>query len=75
MPLPVRSTAKLSDLDGQLKRLVWEGDDRNAYMAHKAKWDEAIADMNQILGKLGAAVQDARGGYGQTETSGANAWQ
>ena len=66
--------SKLSDLASQLKKLQWDGEDRNAYMAHQAKWDSAVADMNQILNKLGGAVQEARGGYGATETSGANAW-
>ena len=26
---------KLSELDSQLKKLQWDGDDREAYMAHK----------------------------------------
>jgi WXG100 family type VII secretion target len=66
---------KLSELDSQLKKIEWEGGDREAYLAHKAKWDAAIADMNQILLQLGAAVQTARGGYGDTEQSGVQAWQ
>jgi len=66
---------KLSDLDSQLKKIHWEGGDREAYLAHKRKWDAAIADMNQILLQLGAAVETARGGYGQTEQSGVQAWQ
>ena len=34
--------------------------DREAYMAHKQKWDQAIADMNQILHQIGGAVETAR---------------
>jgi WXG100 family type VII secretion target len=66
---------KLSELDGQLKKIEWDGSDREAYAAHKAKWDQAIADMNQILAQIGSAVTTAREGYGQTEQAGVNAWQ
>lgn len=66
---------KLSELDGQLKKIQWEGGDREAYLAHKAKWDAAIADMNQILNQIGSAVTTARTGYGDTEQAGVNAWQ
>jgi WXG100 family type VII secretion target len=66
---------KLNELDSQLKKIAWEGSDREAYMAHKAKWDQAIADMNQILLQIGGAVTTAREGYGQTEQAGVNAWQ
>jgi len=65
---------KLSDLDSQLKKISWEGGDREAYAAHKAKWDAAIADMNQILNQIGTAVTTARQGYGDTEQAGVNAW-
>jgi WXG100 family type VII secretion target len=66
---------KLNELDGQLKKIEWDGSDREAYQAHKAKWDQAIADMNQILTQIGSAVTTAREGYGQTEQAGVNAWQ
>jgi WXG100 family type VII secretion target len=65
---------KLSELDGQLKKIEWDGDDKSAYMAHKAKWDAAIADMNQLLHQIGGAVETARSGYGDVEQAGVNAW-
>ena len=65
---------KLSDLDSQLKKLVWDGNDRDAYLAHQAKWNQAIADMNNILNQVGGAVETARGGYGNAEQSGVTAW-
>ena len=65
---------KLSELDGQLKKIQWEGGDREAYLAHKKKWDDAIADMNQLLAQLSGAVTTAREGYGQTEQAGVQAW-
>jgi 6 kDa early secretory antigenic target len=65
---------KLSELDGQLKKIQWEGGDREAYLANKKKWDDAIADMNQLLAQLSSAVTTAREGYGQTEQAGVQAW-
>jgi ESAT-6 family protein len=66
---------RLSELDGQLKKIQWEGGDREAYLAHKSKWDQAIADMNQILAQISGAVTTAREGYGTTEQAGVSAWQ
>lgn len=66
---------KLSELESQLKKIEWEGGDREAYLAHKAKWDQAVADMNAILLQIGGAVASARQAYGDTEQSGVNAWQ
>jgi ESAT-6 family protein len=65
---------KLSELDSQLKKIQWEGGDREAYLAHKQKWNEAIPDMNQILGQISGAVTTAREGYGATEKAGQDAW-
>jgi WXG100 family type VII secretion target len=65
---------KLEELDGQLKKIQWEGGDREAYAAQKAKWDAAVADMNQLLAQIGSAVTTAREGYGQTEQAGISAW-
>jgi WXG100 family type VII secretion target len=65
---------KLSELDGQLKKITWEGNDRQAYMANKSKWDQAVADMNQILAQISGAVTTAREGYGATEKAGQDAW-
>ncbi len=66
---------KLSELESQLKKIEWDGQDRQAYMAHKAKWDQAVADMNQLLLQIGGAVATARSGYGDTEQAGVNASQ
>lgn len=65
---------KLAELDSQLQKIEWEGADRQTYMAHKAKWNQAIADMNQILHQIGGAVETARQGYGDVEQAGVNAW-
>ena len=60
---------KLSELDGQLKKITWEGNDRQAYLANKKKWDDAIVDMNQILAQISGAVTTAREGYGAREAA------
>ena len=65
---------KLSELDSQLKKIQWEGGDREAYLAQKHKWDTAVADMNQILMQISGAVATARQGYGDTEQAGVAAW-
>lgn len=66
---------RLSELASRLQKIDWEGGDREAYLAHKAKWDQAIADMNQLLHQIGGAVETARQGYGDVEQAGVNAWQ
>lgn len=65
---------RLSELGSQLQKIEWEGGDREAYLAHKAKWDQAIVDMNNILNQIGGAVATARQGYGDVEQAGVNAW-
>ena len=65
---------KLSELASQLNKIEWDGDDKAAYQACKAKWDQAIADMNQLLHQIGGAVETARQGYGDVEQAGVNAW-
>jgi WXG100 family type VII secretion target len=66
---------RLAELDSQLKRIDWTGEDRTAYLAHKAKWDQAIADMHHLLHQIGGAVETARHGYGDVEQAGMKAWQ
>jgi WXG100 family type VII secretion target len=65
---------RLSQLASELNKLQWEGDDRAAYMAAKAKWDQAIEAMNTLLNQIGGAVATARQGYSDVERAGANAW-
>jgi len=65
---------KLDALRSQLQRLEWEGNDRQAYAGHQAKWDSAVADLNQLLNEIGGAVGVARENYMSTESSNANMW-
>jgi WXG100 family type VII secretion target len=65
---------KLSDLKGRLAKIEWDGSDRDAYNQYQLSWDNAVADMNQVLAKIGAAVATARENYQSTEQSNAQAW-
>ena len=39
---------KLAALRGRLQQIVWEGQDQQRYAEHQAKWDQAVADLNQV---------------------------
>lgn len=65
----------LSDeLKSQLAKIDWEGSDQQAYNAQKLKWDNAMAEINDLLNQVGGAVNTARQGYGDVEQQGVNAW-
>jgi WXG100 family type VII secretion target len=63
-----------SELKSQLAKIDWQGGDREAYLAQQAKWDAALADINDLLNQVGAAVTTARQGYGDVEQAGVQAW-
>jgi ESAT-6 family protein len=65
---------KLDTLRAQLQRLEWVGHDRQAYQAAQEKWDRAIADLNQLLHEVGAAVGVAKENYQMTERSNQQMW-
>jgi len=63
-----------SELKSQLAKIDWEGGDRQAYLAQQSKWDNALADINDLLNQVGTAVTTARQGYGDVEQQGVSAW-
>jgi WXG100 family type VII secretion target len=65
---------KLAALRGQLQQMVWEGQDQQRYAEYQGKWDQAVADLNQVLAQIGAAVGVANSNYQQTEQSNASQW-
>lgn len=65
---------KLAALRGRLQQIVWEGQDQQRYAEHQAKWDQAVADLNQVLAQIGAAVGVANSNYQQTEQANASMW-
>jgi len=62
------------ELKRQLSRIDWAGSDKEAYAAQQQKWDNAMAEINDLLNQVGGAVNTAREGYGQTEQQGVQAW-
>ena len=55
----------LDDLKQYLQPLVasWTGNASEQYNAHQAKWDQAAADLQQVLAAIGTAVQRAAEDY------------
>ncbi|MFC4065170.1 WXG100 family type VII secretion target [Actinoplanes subglobosus] len=66
--------SKLDTLRSMLKKIEWDGQDREAYEAHQAAWDAAVKDINAILNEIGGAVGIARENYVSTEMSNAKIW-
>lgn len=66
----------LDDLKSYLQPLVasWTGSASEQYNAHQAKWDQAAADLQQVLAAIGTAVQRATEDYQQGERLNANRW-
>lgn len=69
-----RIDTELDTLRSKLQNMVWDGDDREAYNGHQARWDRAIQDINTLLNEIGGAVGIARENYVTTEMSNAKIW-
>ena len=67
---------QLDDLKQRLAPLVstWTGQASENYNAHQAKWDQAAADLQQVLAAIGTAVQRASDDYRDGERNNANRW-
>jgi len=65
---------KLDTLRQGLTRVVWDGNDQQAYQLHQQQWDNAIRDINQILNDIGLAVGMAKENYLTTEMSNSKLW-
>jgi len=57
----------------QLKS-IWEGQAAVDYKALQAKWDNATADLNQILADISQALDQAHQLYTETENANASVW-
>ncbi|HEV7648036.1 MAG TPA: WXG100 family type VII secretion target [Actinophytocola sp.] len=66
----------LDDLKQYLQPLVagWTGSASDEYQAHQAKWDQAAADLQQVLAAIGTAVQRAAEDYRSGERANASRW-
>lgn len=70
--------AAVTTLRGRLDRLEqelaplkgdWTGEASAAYQQAKAKWDQAINDLNATLQQTGAAVTDSSADYRRVENA------
>jgi WXG100 family type VII secretion target len=68
--------ARLDDLDRSLQPLQadWTGAASESYQQARAKWTQAIGDMNTLLGEVGRAVQESGAGYTDAERNNAGRW-
>ena len=77
----IRSPA--ANINGQLNELkevirpmtqTWEGEAATSYMAHQAKWDQAAADLNEILNQIANTVEDGNNTMHAVNNAAANSW-
>lgn len=67
-------TERLDELEAQLEplRANWEGEAQTAYIAAKAQWDSAMADMLRILSQAGVNVNNSIDSYQGADRRGAS---
>lgn len=67
---------QLDDLKSFLQPMVstWEGEASTQYMAKQAQWDQAAADINQVLHQISVTLGNTNDNYQQTESSNAARW-
>ncbi len=77
----VRQTAsriqnQLDDLKAGVQRIAssWEGAAQQGYQARQAQWDAKAADLQEVLGRIAAALDNAAQSYQQTENSNKAIW-
>ena len=77
----IRTSA--ATINGQLNELkevirpmtaTWEGEAATSYMAHQAKWDQAAADLNEILNQIASTVEDGNNTMSAVNNAAANSW-
>lgn len=71
-----RINGQLTDLKDLIKPMTdtWEGEARDAYFAHQAKWDQAAEDLNRILNQIAETVDEGNTQMQAVNTAAANSW-
>lgn len=66
----------LSTLEGDLAPMVatWSGEARDLYVAKKANWDHAAADLTALLAHIATITETAHGTYTTTVTEVGEMW-
>ncbi|MFI9788597.1 WXG100 family type VII secretion target [Kitasatospora sp. NPDC051984] len=72
-----RIQSQLDDLKAGVQRIAtsWEGSAQEGYQARQAEWDRKAADLQQVLGQISSALDNAAQSYQQTENSNQSLWQ
>lgn len=67
---------ELNQLKSDLSQLksIWEGKTAEDYKAQQAKWDQAQADLTQVLSDISQALDHAHEVYSQGEDANASQW-
>lgn len=67
---------RIDELDRALQPLQvdWTGAASESYQQARAKWTQAIGDMNNLLGEVGRAVTQSGSGYTDAERNNAGRW-
>lgn len=68
-----RIQQRLDTLEGELQplRAEWTGQAEQAYVAAKARWDQAIQEMIALLAETGTAVSASNSAYRAADQRGA----
>jgi len=68
--------AQVSGLDARLRSglAAWDDPARQAYYAARARWDAALADMAQVLSRLGTLLDTASASYQSAEAASTALW-
>ncbi|PRQ11581.1 WXG100 family type VII secretion target [Corynebacterium sp. 13CS0277] len=71
-----RINGLLDELKAQIKPMVatWEGDSASAYQAAQLKWDNAAAELNNILATIANTVQEGNDRMSDINRRAAGTW-
>jgi WXG100 family type VII secretion target len=66
----------ISTLDSRLRANLaeWDGSAQQAYYTAKAVWDNAMADMANVLNQLGVVIGVANSNYTAAESANTQLW-
>jgi WXG100 family type VII secretion target len=67
----------LTNLDAELQQLkeTWEGEDKNVYGDKQTAWNNAVSEMERILGENSALLNEVSDSYQYSEKSLTQLWE
>ncbi|GAA2752486.1 WXG100 family type VII secretion target [Kitasatospora cinereorecta] len=71
-----RIQSQLDDLKSGVQRIAqsWAGSAQEGYQARQREWDTKAADLQQVLGQIASALENAAQSYQDTERQNAGVW-